>query len=67
MNDNNDIKNAKTWAEIAGPIVAKLHASSALGKPVSITPEGALSLARLMAGMARKLDNAGVKVLDNLH
>lgn len=66
MNDNG-VEDAKTWAEIAGPIVAKLHASSALGTPVQITPEGALSLARLMASMARKLDNAGVKVLDNLH
>lgn len=55
-NDINDVTEAQTWAEMAGPIIAKLHASSALGLPVNITPDGCKALALMLANMARKLD-----------
>lgn len=44
------------WAITVGPIVAKLHASSALGQKIEINSAGCLSLAQLLAQMARKLD-----------
>lgn len=56
-----------TWAEIVGPSVARLHAASALNKPINMTPQGCKAMALLLANMARKLDTleGNYKPLDN--
>ena len=67
MSKKEDIKTineAETWAEIVGPIVAKLHVASAFGKGVEFSKEGAINIARLLASMARRLD--GLKSTEDM-
>lgn len=67
MSKEEDIKTineAKTWAEIVGPIVAKLQVASAFGKGVEFNKEGAINIARLLASMARRLD--GLKSTEDM-
>lgn len=54
--DLKTINDAKTWAEVVGPIVAKLQVASAFGKGIEFNQEGAINIARLLAAMAKRLD-----------
>jgi hypothetical protein len=57
---NKDEPRESTWAEIVGPIVARFQVAGALQQSVRFDHEGCNAMAKLMASMARRLDNAGI-------
>jgi len=55
-----------TWAEVVGPIVARFQVAGALQQKVTFSHEGCNAMAKLMASMARRLDNAGISADDTV-
>lgn len=56
------VEEAQSWSEAVGPLVARFHASHALGGEMLVKGPGLIAIAALLASMARRLDNLGVDV-----